>query len=566
MISISIVTGTYNRIRQLRNLVDSVRRSVGRGLSYEIVVVDGGSSDGTQAWCNLQSDISLIEQGKLLGAVKAFNEGAYAARGKYVVLANDDITFIYEALLRAYVFMEDNPTVGIGCFYQDRHNKPMHVDRMSAITESGERVSTYYGQVCIVPKWLGDKVGWWGDYLHTYGGDNELSCNVIEQGYSVTPIECACIHDVVYKDALRQINNPDRSGTHSDSLAFRSKWPNGPTLRPLLSREIIRRTRLLYAPIYEPGNAIQHKTKYGLLKSLRRYYDVTEIDFMAKVSQHSLNSKGIDDLYYAADAFKPNIFLLQAHDARNMPLDIVQKLKSEHPASIFISWNGDYNPRNFADPQYHQLLAMMDLATFCTVDIFPTLREKSINCEYWQIGYEEFKEIPDRPNDKRYSVIFQGNEYSEQRTYLGHILRGIPGSGIFGQWKSIKADGNSSNDFAIQDKLYRCSDICISDQQFPNSIGYVSNRLFQAMRSGSFVLQQHIPQMEKYLHMRSGEHLVEWYDVSELPSLISYWLGHPEERKRIASAGKELVMREHNFDTRVKELNEMLKTIISRRI
>ena len=203
---ISVVTGTYNRLNYLKNMVESVRKSIGIGIPYEIVVVDGGSKDGTIDWCNKQFDIKFIQQGKLLGAVKAFNEGAYAAVGRYVILANDDIEFLDESILCALSFMQDNPTVGIGCFYQDRGNQPWYVDVMSAVLD-GKPVTTYYGQVCIVPKWLGDKVGWWGNYLHTYGGDNELSCNVIEQGYKIEPVPCAHIHDTVAADALRIVNN-----------------------------------------------------------------------------------------------------------------------------------------------------------------------------------------------------------------------------------------------------------------------------------------------------------------------------------------------------------------------
>lgn len=567
MINLSIVTGTYNRMTYLRKMVNSVRTSIGRGLGYEIVVVDGGSTDGSIAWCKSQPDIRLIEQGTLLGAVKAFNAGAYASRGKYVVLANDDVTFINESLQRAYAFMEDNLSVGIGCFFQDRYGRPMYVDRMSAVSESGARISCYYGQVCIVPKWLGDNVGWWGDYLRTYGGDNELSCNIIELGYAVEPIPCACIHDAMCNDGLRELNNPTTRTTHADSLAFRTKWPNGPTFHPLKLRENLgKRARVLYAPIYAPGDAMQHKTKYGLLKALRKVYDVTEIDYLEQIWRAEDGLSGVDNLYYTADAFQPDIFLLQLHDSKHIPLEVLQRLRAEHTGSLFISWNGDYSMRNFNDPMYHKCLSLMDIATFCTADIFPMLRDKGIKCGYWQIGYEEYVEQTLRPADRRYSVIFQGNEYSEGRTYLGHILRAIPDSGIFGRWQSIRADGETNSNFAAQDKLYRSSRICISDQQFPKSVGYVSNRLFQAMRSGVFVLQQRINEMERYLGMKDGVHLVVWDDIRELPELINYWLLHDQERSEIAQAGKDLVMHEHNFDRRVREFTGFVSEAISARV
>ena len=59
-IEISIVTGTYNRLKLLNNMVKSVRKSIGTGVPYEIIIVDGGSKDGTIQWCKDQSDVHRL--------------------------------------------------------------------------------------------------------------------------------------------------------------------------------------------------------------------------------------------------------------------------------------------------------------------------------------------------------------------------------------------------------------------------------------------------------------------------------------------------------------------------
>jgi hypothetical protein len=80
MPDVGIVFGTYNRLPLLQVCISSLRPSVG-SLSYEIVVVDGGSSDGTQHWARCQPDVVLIEQTlPLTGAVIAYNLG-FAACG-----------------------------------------------------------------------------------------------------------------------------------------------------------------------------------------------------------------------------------------------------------------------------------------------------------------------------------------------------------------------------------------------------------------------------------------------------------------------------------------------------
>ncbi len=183
---ISIVSGTYNRIKYLKQMVKSAKQSFANchGLKYEFILVDGNSQDGTQQWCEDQPDITLIRHPELLGAVKAFNDGAFAATGEYVILANDDIEFLGQSVLNAWVYMQENKACGIGCFLQDRERQHMpdnHPDKYRVenmpVVRNGEQSSEPYGQVCIVPKWLGDSVLWWGDYLVTYGGDNEISSN-----------------------------------------------------------------------------------------------------------------------------------------------------------------------------------------------------------------------------------------------------------------------------------------------------------------------------------------------------------------------------------------------------
>jgi glycosyltransferase involved in cell wall biosynthesis len=75
MIEVSVVSGTFNRLVMLQKMVYSVRQSTA-GLSYEIVLCDGGSTDGTLAWIKQQPDIRLIEHGELRGAIAAFNDAA----------------------------------------------------------------------------------------------------------------------------------------------------------------------------------------------------------------------------------------------------------------------------------------------------------------------------------------------------------------------------------------------------------------------------------------------------------------------------------------------------------
>ncbi len=117
---ISLVSGTYNRLPMLREMVQSFRDNLLPGIQYEVVLVDGGSNDGTIEWAKSQFDVRLIEDGALLGAISAFTRGAQAAQGKYVLLANDDVAFRRNSIVPAIVHLESNMKCGAVAFADNR--------------------------------------------------------------------------------------------------------------------------------------------------------------------------------------------------------------------------------------------------------------------------------------------------------------------------------------------------------------------------------------------------------------------------------------------------------------
>ena len=59
MARVAVILGTYNRKQHLERALASVRSAVG-SLPYEIVVVDGGSTDGSREWLAGEADVVLI--------------------------------------------------------------------------------------------------------------------------------------------------------------------------------------------------------------------------------------------------------------------------------------------------------------------------------------------------------------------------------------------------------------------------------------------------------------------------------------------------------------------------
>lgn len=565
-ILVSIVSGTYNRFGYLKKMISSVRSSVGVGIPYEIVLVDGGSTDGTINWCKSQSDIVLIEQGKLLGAVTAFNAGFARATGKYVIIGNDDIEFMNEAIYGAIAFMETRPDVGIGCFCQDRGGKEFHIENMPAVKD-GRQVSVPYGQVCIINRQLGNLVGWWGKEYHTYAGDNELSCNVYEQGYRVEIIEpCCCVHDYVAKDDLRitnmgSVENHPSSG-HPDSNAWVKKWTRDGLLGPRIPAYYMnignpkRVSRVLYAPIYDPGvnTELQRKTKFGLREALSRQFHVLETDY------YSNYLKLFDD----AEMWKPDIFILQIQDAKLVNKNHIKHLQNYNRKALFVNWNGDFHPEHILDPAYVDMMTYFDLSTFVTTFMEEEYAAAKVNWKYWQIGFETLRDetegIP-RANTPAHDVLLLGNGYHAERIRLGEFLRKLKCDvGIYGSWpKHVKTNGMNIYDFAEGTRLYKNCKIAISDARI-EAPGFVSNRFFQALAAGAFLLQQKIGRFEELTGLIDGVHYVEWTDLDDLRNKILYYSSNDHDRIKIAKAGYKEAHKNHSFDARVRELMEMMRT------
>jgi glycosyltransferase involved in cell wall biosynthesis len=89
-IDVSVVVPTRNRCAFLSMTLRSVMRQ--QGVSFEIVVVDEASSDGTSAMLAALADprIRIIRHAMPVGVGAARNRGAWVARGEWLAFLDDD--------------------------------------------------------------------------------------------------------------------------------------------------------------------------------------------------------------------------------------------------------------------------------------------------------------------------------------------------------------------------------------------------------------------------------------------------------------------------------------------
>lgn len=113
---ISVVIGSYNRLPFLKLAIASVRADLLAFETSEIIVVDGGSDDGSIAWLAEQKDIILIVQhnrGQWCGKpIKRRSWGYFmnlafkTAQGKFICMLSDDCLLVPASLEKGVKLFE----------------------------------------------------------------------------------------------------------------------------------------------------------------------------------------------------------------------------------------------------------------------------------------------------------------------------------------------------------------------------------------------------------------------------------------------------------------------------
>jgi glycosyltransferase involved in cell wall biosynthesis len=174
-----VIIPTLDRLDALQTTVASVRRHAG-GLAHEVIVIDGGSRDGTGQWLLWQADLVGILHGRRLGCVRAFNDGFRLSRGRYCAQLSDDVEIVDDCLGEACRRLDADPCLGqvVIPHIEPGWSEPT-VPRFR--TRHGKYPFAAFG---VTRRDLGDRVGWWGDYYHQQG-DPELAIKVVNAGYRV---------------------------------------------------------------------------------------------------------------------------------------------------------------------------------------------------------------------------------------------------------------------------------------------------------------------------------------------------------------------------------------------
>lgn len=226
---ITVVIGSYNRRSMLQVCIDAVRTEL-KFLEHEIIVVDGGSTDGALEWLTKQKDIITVVQhnrGEWKGEQLTRKPWAYfmslgfkSASGKYICMLSDDSLILPNAILNGLELFRTtkNKEEKLGCVAFYFRDFPIRKKYAVAVNIG----SLYVNHGIYLADALKD-VGYLDQDYHFYFSDTDLVIKMKQQGYACIPCESSFVeHYFEATPEIRASNNDAKK--EEDRLRLINKW------------------------------------------------------------------------------------------------------------------------------------------------------------------------------------------------------------------------------------------------------------------------------------------------------------------------------------------------------
>lgn len=220
---VSIVIATKNRGTLLDAMLESLTIA-SRGISLEVIVIEGGSTDHTPAVLRKHGVTQVFNELEQLGPGRhswpqLYNFGFARARGRYAMYASDDIVFGSESITQAVQYLDSlAPSVAGGIFfYKNLHTRP-EWDKFGIDFTYGHKLLMNYG---LIRMDAFSAVGGIDESYRFYCADGDLCYKLYQSGRQLVPLP-GCF--VVHNNVLDNQKNANAQTSAEDIARYKQKW------------------------------------------------------------------------------------------------------------------------------------------------------------------------------------------------------------------------------------------------------------------------------------------------------------------------------------------------------
>ncbi|SHH28014.1 glycosyltransferase [Clostridium grantii] len=234
----SIIILTYNKLGYTKLCVESIRKYTEKD-SYEIIIVDNNSTDGTIQWIEEQNDIKAIYNKENKGFPRGCNQGIKISTGDNILLLNNDTIVTYNwlsNLTNCLYSSDDIAAVGpvtnncsyfqtIAVEYKSTKEMLKFVEKNNVLNANmWEERLKLIGFCILIKRKVIDEIGFI-DEIFTPGNfeDDDYCCRIRKSGYRLILCKDSFIHhfgSVTFKDNKSQFGNL----LYENKKKFIDKW------------------------------------------------------------------------------------------------------------------------------------------------------------------------------------------------------------------------------------------------------------------------------------------------------------------------------------------------------